>query len=81
MGFLYNLPLAGETAEVITDGGGAKAVLSATVTAYHDELKADAAGTLSPATVAGDIVVALSLDTGVSGGIIEVEPVKFYKHA
>lgn len=81
MGFLQNTPLAGEACEIMTIGGGAKGVLSEAVTTYGTELKAIAAGTLDIADTAGDIVVAISLDTGVSGDIIEVQPVLYRKHA
>lgn len=80
-GFLNNCPEAGETCEVMGMGGGAKAIASATVSGPEIELKADAAGTVSPATVAGDIVSAISKESAVSGDKFEVEPVYYRKHA
>lgn len=80
-GFLQNKPLAGEFCEVMSIGGGAKAVASATVSGPDIELKADAAGTVSPATVAGDIVSAISREAAASGDIFEIEPVLYRKHA
>jgi hypothetical protein len=80
-GFLMNKPLADEFCEVASLGGGAKAVASATVSGPDIELKADAAGTVSPATVAGDIICAISRESAASGDIFEVEPAYYRKHA
>jgi hypothetical protein len=79
-GFLMNAPLAGEACNVASIGGGAKGVLSGTVT-IEMELKATTGGTLVEAGTAGDIVVALAKSAGVTGDIIDIEPVYYRKHA
>ena len=81
LGFLQNRPLAGESCEIMTMGGGAKGILSEAVTAYGTELKAVATGLLEIADTAGDIVNAISLDTGAIGDAIEIQPVLYRKHA
>lgn len=80
-GFLMNAPEANQACEVAGPGGGAKAVLSGTISNYYTELKATTGGTLVEADTAGDIVCALALGTGVSGDIIEVLPLFYRKHA
>lgn len=80
-GFLMNKPSTGEMCEVASVGGGAKCVLSEAVTSVYTELKAVAAGTCDIADTAGDVVVAVALQIGDIGDIIEVMPVLYRKHA
>lgn len=80
-GFLQNKPLIGEACEIMTVGGGAKGVLSEIVTGADVELKAVATGKLEIADTAGDIVVAISRQSGAIGDIIEIQPVLYRKHA
>lgn len=79
-GFLMNAPKINEACVVASIGGGAKGVLSGTVT-VELELKATTGGTLVEADTAGDIVVAIAKSAGVSGDIIDIEPVYYRKHA
>lgn len=80
-GFLQNVPLEDESCEVMTIGGGAKGVSSVIVSGPNIELKADAAGTLSPATTAGDYVSAISNEAAAAGSVFEIRPVLYIKHA
>ncbi len=80
-GILMNKPLADEECEIAGPGGGSKVKISATVSAAQLELKADTAGTMSPATSAGDIVSAISLEPGATNDLIEIQLVHYRKHA
>lgn len=79
-GFLMNNPLADEACEVASNGGGAKAVASATISAAQIELKADDDGKALPA-LPGDLVIALSMESAAVGDIFEVNPVYYVKGA
>lgn len=80
-GFLQNTPKQGETCDIAGVGGGAKAIASATITGPQIELMALATGKLTPAVVAGDIVVALSKESAAAEDIFEVVPINYRKHA
>lgn len=78
-GFLQNTPLADEACEVMTVGGGAKALLEGTV-AVQDELIAKANGKLIVAPGgAGTVsfIVAIAQEAGVTGDVIAVQPVLY----
>jgi len=79
-GFLMNAPLADEFCEVVSTGGGAKGIAAATISAAYIELKANTLGTLEPA-VAGDIVVAISLEPAAVDDAFEVLPLYYYKES
>jgi hypothetical protein len=77
-GFLMNKPLADEFCEVASTGGGAKAVAAATIATALTELKADADGKVIPA-LAGDIVIAIAMETAAVDDTFEVLPVYYRK--
>ena len=67
---------AEDQVEVAMQGGGAKGLLGETVTAGH-YLVSHTDGSLVKANAAGDHVVAMALEGGVSGDLIAVEVVAF----
>lgn len=75
-GFLQNKPLADEFCEIAANGGGSKAVAGTTISAAKLPLKANALGKLVPA-VAGDIVVAISMEAAAVDDIFEVNPILY----
>lgn len=79
-GFLMNNPALNEACEIASNGGGAKGVCAATISAAKTELKANALGTLLPA-LDGDIVVAISMEAAAVSDIFEINPVYYIKGA
>ena len=77
-GFLMNAPEADEMCEIAANGGGAKGVAAETISAAGLELKANVLGTLENA-VAGDVVVALSVQSAAASDVFEVNPVYYVK--
>jgi len=80
-GFLHNAPGAGQMGEIASIGGGALAIASATVSGPNIKLKALATGLLTPATTAGDVIVAISKEAAAANDVFEVEPVLFTEPA
>ena len=78
-GFLHNAPGEGQMSEIASIGGGAQGKAGAVISGPGVELKAEATGLLSPATVAGDIVVAISKQAAAINVVLEVEPVLYTK--
>ena len=80
-GFLENFPAIGSATNIMTIGGGAKAVAAEVVSAANLELRADANGQMAIADTAGDIVVAISQEAAAISDKFEVRPVLYRKHA
>lgn len=79
-GFLMNNPLANEACDIAANGGGAKGICAATISAAKIELKANALGTLEPA-LTGDTVIAISSESAAVSDVFEVNPVYYVKGA
>lgn len=76
VGFLFNLPDDGETAEIATIGGGALAIAAASISA-GDLLKSDANGKMVVASNNNDMVIARAMSNAASGDIFSVQPCLF----
>lgn len=70
IGFVYNKPTAGKSAEIATMGGGAKAIAGGTISA-GDPLATDANGDLVIAT-SGDYIVATAAESAVDNDVFAV---------
>ncbi len=75
-GFLINAPELGQFAEVATFGGGAKAKLAGTVTTGA-ALKISSTDGQMEAAVSTNLAAARGWEPGVSGDVIEIEPILF----
>ena len=75
-GFLINNPVTGLFSEAATFGGGAKGTLSATVAAGAP-LKISATDGQLETAVSTDLAIARAWEAGVSGDVIEIEPILF----
>lgn len=72
MGIAQSAPTAAEdVVEVAVAGGGAKGLCQTTVTRGH-LLTAHTDGKLKPIAAAGDRLVAIAMESGVAGDLIEV---------
>jgi hypothetical protein len=75
-GFLINNPVAGMFCEAASFGGGAKAILDGAVAA-GDPLKIGATDGQLVVADDNEMIIARAWEAGVSGDIIEIEPVLF----
>lgn len=80
IGFLFNLPALGETAEVATIGGGALGKAAASISA-GDFLKSDANGELVVASTANDLAIARAMKDAASADVFSVQPCLLRIHA
>jgi hypothetical protein len=81
-GVLMNKPQLNDPMEIAGVGNASVPIkLGGTISAIGTEIIANASGLGIAASAAGDIVIGIALNVGVSGDVIDMVPVAYRKHA
>lgn len=80
-GILVNKPELGDPAEIVSPGAPSVPIKLAGTVALMGEIRNDANGDGVAATTAGDIVIGICIQAGVTGDLSRMIPAQYRKHA